>query len=83
MLASNLKLNDKDAKATEGLSLHQVLNSADFKAALKTEFKAFKTVKAQNPQNTNESLTEAEVTATKVLKIHLKINHVSKLARLL
>lgn len=67
VLASNLKLNDKDAKATEGLSLHQVLNSADFKAALKTEFKAFKTVKAQNPQNTNESLTEAEVTATKVL----------------
>ena len=67
VLASNLKLNDKDAKATEGLSLHQVLNSADFKAALKTEFKAFETVKAQNPQNTNESLTEAEVTATKVL----------------
>ena len=67
VLASNLKLNDKDAKATEGLSLHQVLNSADFKAALKTEFKTFETVKAQNPQNTNESLTEAEVTATKVL----------------
>ena len=44
VLASNLKLNDKDAKATEGLSLHQVLNSADFKAALKTEFKALKTV---------------------------------------
>ena len=67
VLASNLKLNDKGAKATEGVSLHQVLNSADFKAALKTEFKAFETVKAQNPQNTNESLTEAEVTATKVL----------------
>lgn len=67
VLASNLKLNDKGAKATEGVSLHQVLNSADFKAALKTEFKAFETVKAQNPQNTNEALTEVQDTQTKAL----------------
>lgn len=67
VLASNLKLNDKGAKATEGVSLHQVLNSADFKAALKTEFKAFETVKAQNPQHTKEALTEVQDTATKAL----------------
>lgn len=67
VLASNLKLNDKGAKATEGVSLHQVLNSADFKAALKTEFKAFETVKAQNPQNTKEALTEVQDTASKAL----------------
>ncbi len=68
VLASNLKLNAKAVKATEGISLHQVLNSADFKAALKTEYKAFETVKAQNPQSTNETLTEAEDNQTKVLK---------------